>query len=127
MSCLYSDNSALVDRVTSICNFPDEAERTRIISGLRWIGLFSKEPIQVRAGNLLDTLCARLEKLMKYEPGERDLIMLQHKFVVEWKDGKEVSWLVLVQVLYFLKRWNRTQLRPLLSSTATRLDTQLWR
>jgi spermidine synthase / saccharopine dehydrogenase (NADP+, L-glutamate-forming) len=27
---------------------------------------------------------------MKYEKGERDLIMLQHKFVVEWKDGKEV-------------------------------------
>ena len=28
---------------------------------------------------------------MKYETGERDLIMLQHKFVVEWKDGKTVS------------------------------------
>lgn len=28
---------------------------------------------------------------MKYEPGERDLVMLQHKFYVEWKDGKTVS------------------------------------
>ena len=27
---------------------------------------------------------------MKYEEGERDFVMLQHKFVVEWKDGKEV-------------------------------------
>lgn len=26
---------------------------------------------------------------MQYEPGERDLIMLQHKFVVEWADGKQ--------------------------------------
>ena len=25
---------------------------------------------------------------MKYEQGERDLVMLQHKFVVEWADGK---------------------------------------
>ena len=62
----------------------------RIISGLRWIGLFSSEMVTVRGGNLLDTLCARLETLMRYEQGERDLVMLQHKFVVEWKDGSEV-------------------------------------
>ncbi|KAF8982017.1 saccharopine dehydrogenase [Cyathus striatus] len=57
--------------------------------GLRWIGLFSDEKVVSRAGNLLDTLCARLEGLMKYEQGERDLVMLQHKFYVEWADGKE--------------------------------------
>lgn len=27
---------------------------------------------------------------MAYDKGERDLVMLQHKFVVEWKDGKQV-------------------------------------
>lgn len=27
---------------------------------------------------------------MKYEEGERDLVMLQHKFIVEWADGKQV-------------------------------------
>ena len=27
---------------------------------------------------------------MPYGPGERDLVMLQHKFVVEWADGKTV-------------------------------------
>lgn len=31
---------------------------------------------------------------MKYEQGERDLVMLQHKFVVEWADGTEVRSLV---------------------------------
>lgn len=25
---------------------------------------------------------------MSYAPGERDFVMLQHKFVVEWDDGK---------------------------------------
>jgi hypothetical protein len=58
---------------------------------LRWVGLFSDEKIEPRGNNLLDTLCARLEKLMAYGPGERDLVMLQHKFVVEWADGKTVS------------------------------------
>ena len=57
---------------------------------MRWIGLFSKEKAPVRASNLLDTLCARLEELMKYEESERDLVMLQHKFFVEWADGTEV-------------------------------------
>ena len=31
---------------------------------------------------------------MKYEQGERDLVMLQHKFVVEWADGTEVRTLI---------------------------------
>jgi spermidine synthase len=83
--------------VKSVCKFPNDAEATRIISGLRWIGLFSSETVKPRAGNLLDTLCAQLETLMKYEQGERDLVMLQHKFVVEWADGSEVC-VCLLQV-----------------------------
>lgn len=81
-------------RIKEICNFPSVSESERIISGLRWIGLFSSESVKPRAGNLLDTLCAQLERLMKYEKGERDLVMLQHKFVVEWADGTEV-WIFL--------------------------------
>ncbi|KAK6610444.1 saccharopine dehydrogenase [Botrytis cinerea] len=40
-------------------------------------------------GNPLDTLCATLEKKMQFEEGERDLVMLQHKFEIEHKDGKK--------------------------------------
>lgn len=80
----------MVSRVAELCNFPNDAEHERIIAGMRWIGLFSEEKVKPRGGNLLDTLCAQLETLMKYEEGERDLVMLQHKFVVEWKDGKKV-------------------------------------
>ncbi|KAI5981366.1 Saccharopine dehydrogenase-domain-containing protein [Pisolithus albus] len=71
--------------------FPDQSESTRIISGFRWIGLLSSEKVKPRGKNLLDTLCAQLQTLMKYETGERDLVMLQHKFVVEWRDGTQVS------------------------------------
>ncbi|PBK64697.1 saccharopine dehydrogenase [Armillaria solidipes] len=84
-----ASESALIARIKSLCTFPDESEATRIISGLKWIGLFSSEKVKPRAGNLLDTLCAQLEGLMKYEQGERDLVMLQHKFIVEWQDGKQ--------------------------------------
>lgn len=85
-----AEEGTLVARVKELCAFPNESETTRITSGLRWIGLFSgTEKVVPRAKNLLDTLCARLETLMKYEEGERDLVMLQHKFIVEWADGTE--------------------------------------
>jgi saccharopine dehydrogenase (NADP+, L-glutamate forming) len=57
---------------------------------MRWMGLLSSEPATIVGGTLLDTLCAQLEKLMSFGPGERDLVMLQHKFVIEWSDGKKV-------------------------------------
>lgn len=58
---------------------------------MRYFGLFSSEKAVIRGGNLLDTLCGQLEKLLSFQPGERDLVILQHKFVVEWGDGKKVS------------------------------------
>ncbi|KAJ6590680.1 hypothetical protein DFH09DRAFT_1140025 [Mycena vulgaris] len=84
-----SDEAALIVRIKEVCAFPSKSESTRIIAGLRWMGMFSAEKVAVRNGTLLDTLCTRLEGLMKYEAGERDFIMLQQKFVVEWKDGRE--------------------------------------
>jgi spermidine synthase len=92
-------SSDLINRIKEVTKFPDETEANRIISGFKWIGLLSSQEVKPRAGNLLDTLCARLEELMKYEKGERDLVMLQHKFVVEWADGKQVRF---HSVLFFL-------------------------
>jgi saccharopine dehydrogenase (NADP+, L-glutamate forming) len=77
----------LVPAIEKLCSFPTTAEAKRVLDGLEWIDLFSTNPAPVR-DNLLDTLCAQLETLMSYQPGERDLVMLQHKFLVEWKDGK---------------------------------------
>ncbi|KAF9024383.1 saccharopine dehydrogenase (NADP+, L-glutamate-forming) [Podila verticillata] len=62
----------------------DEIER--IIKGLKWLGMFS-ETLVHRRGNYLDTLCATLEDKMMYAKGERDMVMLQHKFEIELKDG----------------------------------------
>ncbi|KAI6914355.1 hypothetical protein D0869_08477 [Hortaea werneckii] len=58
----------------------------RVISGLRWIGLFDCRQVDSR-GTPLDTLCAVLESRMAYEPGERDLIVLQHVFDIQHVDG----------------------------------------
>ena len=101
LSLFFPWYRSLTKRIDELCTFPDEAERARIISGLRWVGLFSQEKATVRAGNLLDTLCAQLEILMKYGPDERDFIMLQHKFVVEWSNGDKVGRLRALVVRIF--------------------------
>ena len=54
------------------------------------MGVLSSEKATVTGAAFLDTLCAQLERLMSFLPGERGLVVLQHKFVVEWADGKSV-------------------------------------
>ncbi|RSL48842.1 hypothetical protein CEP53_009406 [Fusarium sp. AF-6] len=83
-----AEESDLIAKVDELCTFSSAEERDKIMSGLRWMGLFSDQVPTVH-GNLLDTLSAQLEKLCSFKPGERDLVMLQHKFVVEWKDGTQ--------------------------------------
>ncbi|KAJ6171016.1 Saccharopine dehydrogenase [Penicillium chermesinum] len=79
-----SDEKDLIAAVEAKARFPSTEERDRILAGFRWIGHHPR-------GNALDTLCAVLEQKMQYAEGERDMVMLQHKFEIENKDGsKEV-------------------------------------
>ncbi|KAI2642132.1 Apo Saccharopine reductase [Xylaria nigripes] len=76
----------LISAIVSKSTVEDISQVEQLLAGLRWIGLLSSEKIIPR-GNPLDTLCATLEKKMQFEQGERDLVMLQHKFEIENKDG----------------------------------------
>ncbi|KAH7326020.1 saccharopine dehydrogenase [Stachybotrys elegans] len=81
-----SEEKDLVDAIVAKATFKDDQQRDHILSGLKWLGLFSSEQTIPR-GNPLDTICATLEKKMQFAEGERDLVILQHKFEVELKDG----------------------------------------
>ncbi|KAF8523490.1 hypothetical protein BU17DRAFT_63779 [Hysterangium stoloniferum] len=79
----------------------DKNTRDQVVSCLRWIGFLGAEKATVWVGvflpitasypnanmstkaPLLDTLCACLEELMRYEQGEQDMIVLQHRFGVQ--------------------------------------------
>ncbi|ORX61595.1 saccharopine dehydrogenase [Hesseltinella vesiculosa] len=79
------------------CDLANDPNQTAILDGMRWIGFFTDNKVH-RGGNLLDTLCATLEEKMQYEEGERDMIFLQHRFEIEWKDGsKETRTSTLVE------------------------------
>lgn len=64
-----------------------EAERKHVLMGFRWLGLFSAGTQVPRRGSYLDALCATLEEKMKYGENERDMVMLQHNFLVETAQG----------------------------------------
>ena len=44
--------------------------------------------MKILGQNFLDTLCGQLEKLLSFQNRERDLIMLQHKLMVERQNGE---------------------------------------
>ena len=73
--------------IESKTKFNDDSEKDHILAGLRWIGLFSDKETTQPKGTPLDTLCATLEQKMQYDEGQRDMVLLQHKFEIEHKDG----------------------------------------
>jgi saccharopine dehydrogenase (NADP+, L-glutamate forming) len=83
--------------IASKANFKDTEEKEGIMSGSRWVGIFSDEKIIPR-GNPLDALCTTLKKKMQFKEGERDFVMLQHKLEIENKDdSKETRTSTLVE------------------------------
>ncbi|EDO18739.1 hypothetical protein Kpol_1028p12 [Vanderwaltozyma polyspora DSM 70294] len=81
-----TSKSDIIKKIDSLTSWKSEEDRERILNGFGWLGFFSSTPITPK-GNPLDTLCATLEDLMQYSETERDMVVLQHKFGIEWKDG----------------------------------------
>lgn len=60
-------------------------------------GLFGETPVPQKR-SLLDSLAAHLETKLQYGPGERDMIMLQHRFHITKANGEKVRVLTGVGV-----------------------------
>jgi len=56
---------------------------------LEWLGLLGDEKLPVTQGSPLDVLVAQLLKKLQYKKGERDMVVLHHEFIAEFKKGKE--------------------------------------
>lgn len=59
-----------------------------VLDRFEWLGLFSTDPLPIVDAETtdLDILAARMAETMAYRPGERDMIVLMHQFVVEYAD-----------------------------------------
>jgi saccharopine dehydrogenase-like NADP-dependent oxidoreductase len=51
-----------------------------------WLGLFGNDPLPItgRPTTALDVLAARMEQKMCYQPGERDMLVMMHKFIARF-------------------------------------------
>lgn len=58
------------------------------IKNIEWLGLFSDDIVPDH-DNYLDILSNRLLEKLEYKSGEKDMIVMRHKFTVENKDGSK--------------------------------------
>ncbi len=60
-----------------------------VIEKLEWLGLFSDEPLPADVRSPLDVLAGVMLPKMQYAPGERDMLVMQHEFIVQYPDRRE--------------------------------------
>ena len=64
------------------------AAGSAILSRLEWLGLFEDSPLPAAKGSALDNLTALMVDRLRYEENERDMIVLQHEFLVRTEAGR---------------------------------------
>ncbi len=62
---------------------------SRAITNLEWLGMFSDDPLPFSKGSNVDVLASRMLERCGYAEGERDMIVMQHEFVVRYDTGEE--------------------------------------
>jgi len=67
-----------------------------IIKKMQWLGLLSEQRIPQGTRTQMDALVALMMGKLDYKPGERDMIILQHRFTTRYDDREEVILSTLV-------------------------------
>lgn len=70
-----------------IARFLGLPEDHPILDRLAWLGLFSQQPLPDEASTPLDALAHLFAEKLRYEEGEQDLVVLEHRFEAEGPDG----------------------------------------
>jgi saccharopine dehydrogenase-like NADP-dependent oxidoreductase len=71
-------------------------EDSPAIANLEWLGLFHESQVSIPAGGNVDILASRMAEKCAFQPGERDLLVMQHELTVKYpkREEKIVSSLV---------------------------------
>uniref|UniRef100_A0A7C4CEA2 Saccharopine dehydrogenase n=1 Tax=candidate division WOR-3 bacterium TaxID=2052148 RepID=A0A7C4CEA2_UNCW3 len=56
-----------------------------------WLGMFEEKPVGLSQGSDLDVLAKLMLERMSYKPGERDMIVLHHRFRAEYPAGRAAT------------------------------------
>ena len=71
-----------------VAAFLEMDESANALDRMEWLGLFSNDPLPItgQETTALDILGARMNEKMPYKKGERDMIVLVHKFIARFPD-----------------------------------------
>lgn len=64
-------------------------EDSDVIGRLEWLGLLSDDPLALTQGSAMEVLGALMIEKLKFDEGERDMIILQHEFVASYPGDKK--------------------------------------
>lgn len=64
----------------------DQPENSEVMNKLKWLGMFDDVKVVPEQLTYLDILSARMQEMMPYKEGEKDMIVLQHDFIAEYPD-----------------------------------------
>lgn len=74
---------------TAVAKFCGIGKNHPILKRLEWLGLFDDVIIPAGINTRLDALCHLFEQKLQYAPGERDMLVMHHEFIAEYKDKKQ--------------------------------------
>lgn len=72
--------------VQSLADFAGTDVDSSVVTRLEWAGFLSDRPLPSTPMAPLDLFVSRLSRLMRYEPGERDMAMLQYQLDARFPD-----------------------------------------
>ena len=78
----------------------DIAESSDILKRFEWLGLLSDKTIELEKSSSLDVLVPLLLEKLKYEEGERDMIILRHEFFFDYPEEKRKEKIVSMLIDY---------------------------
>jgi len=82
-----SSTTAQVSTRSAVAHYLHLDKDSPVLNAFEWLGLFTDEPLVLERGSALDVLAQRLLEKLEYEEGERDMVVLHHKFVAEDSQG----------------------------------------
>ena len=77
------------DLRSDLAEFLGIAADSEPVARLEWLGLLCDDAIPAVDNTYLDVVASRMLSKMGYAPGERDMLVMQHEFVVEYPDRTE--------------------------------------
>lgn len=82
-----SPDTDLTAYLASLWDMPPDAKP---IADLAWLGLFSDDPLPAGKDTPVDIMTARMKAKLAYSPGERDMLVMQHQFIAEYDDHRDL-------------------------------------